>query len=90
MLSADHLFIKYNMAAQHDLGTGWHAAVCAAEPRRGSRPGHRPELSQRKRRRRRRRRRRRKRGVERGRGNKRRDTTAVVDGEIPPRAEGRR
>lgn len=36
MLSADHLLIKYNMAAQHDLGTGWHTAFCAAEPRSGS------------------------------------------------------
>lgn len=32
MLGADHLLIKYNMAAQHDLGTGWHTAFCAAEP----------------------------------------------------------
>lgn len=36
MLSADPLLIKHNMAAQHDLGTGWHAAFCAAEPRCGS------------------------------------------------------
>lgn len=32
MLSADHLLIKYNMATQHDLGTGCHTAFCAAEP----------------------------------------------------------
>lgn len=36
MLSADHLLMKYNMAAQHDLGTGWHTAFCAAEPCWGS------------------------------------------------------
>lgn len=36
MLGADHLLIKYNMAAQHDLGTGWYSAFCAAEHCRGS------------------------------------------------------
>lgn len=32
MLNGDPLFIKYNMAAQHDLGKEWRTAVCAAEP----------------------------------------------------------
>lgn len=38
MLSVDHLLIKHNMAAQLDLGTGWHIAFCAAEPWSGHHP----------------------------------------------------